>query len=487
MYQFTAEELWKEWTWKERFPSWQELRQYFAFVDKKWDLSRDIQFNTTVLGGTFDESTEQWTLTTDDGTKAATVKARFFVPCMGFASRPHMPDFKGLENFKGICHHTSMWPQDGLELTGKRVAIIGTGASGVQTIQEIGPLVKHLTVYQRTPNLALPMMQKKLDAASQEKEKPGYAEFYKSLRKNFTGFDYDFMPKMTLEETPEDRIAYYESLYAEGGFRFWLSNYQDLLLTPEANDEAYAFWCQKTQARVRDPVTAEKLAPLKAPHPFGTKRPCLEQAYYEVYNQPNVDLVDLRSTPLDEITARGVRTADGTETEVDVLILATGFDQTGPLTQLDIKSVTGQTLREKWEPGVVSYLGMTTAGFPNLFFSYGPHGPTAFCNGPTCIEIQGEWIVRCIKHMVDNGFTRIDVLPEKEIQWRDDIQNQTNMSLLTRAKSWYMGANIPGRTPEGLNYFGGVPLYYETCTEVANNGYKGFTLSSQKKEISSKI
>jgi cation diffusion facilitator CzcD-associated flavoprotein CzcO len=384
MYELSIEELWKDWTWTERFPGWKELRQYFHYADKKLDLSRDILFNTRVVSAEYNTDTDRWNVTTQDG---KIVHPRFFILCTGFASKAYLPEFEGLDTFEGFCSHTGKWPQEGVDLRKKRVGVIGTGASGVQVIQEVGPEVAQLTVFQRTPNLALAMKQNSIDDAMQAKmKKEIYPTAFNVRRETFAGFHYDFSSKHTFDDPPEERHRFYEGLWAKGGFHFSLETYIDTYANKLANDEAYAFWREKVRARIHDPEMQEKLAPTLPIHPFGTKRPSLEQAYYEVFNQPNVSLVDLRDNPITEITPKGVRTHDGTEHEFDALVLATGFDAvTGSITQIDIRGTDGTFIKDKWAKGLTTYLGLTTAHFPNMFFLYGPHGPTAFCNGPTCV------------------------------------------------------------------------------------------------------
>jgi len=384
IYELSIEELWKDWTWSEKFPGQKELLRYFAYVDSKLDVKRDIQFNTRVLGANFDTASDCWAVKTEDG---KTTYPRFMVLCTGFASKPYIPPFKGLDNFKGIWHHTARWPHEGVGLKGKRVGVIGTGASGVQVIQECALEVSHLTVFQRTPNLALPMNQSNPSEEFQNKQKiETYRDTYLFRKTTFAGFHYDLIKKNTVDVSDEERNATYEDLWVAGGFRFWLGNYEDLFNNQVSNDYAYTFWRDKVRERVNHPVRKEILAPTVAPHPFGTKRPCLEQQYYEVYNQSNVDLINLQEHSISEITEIGVLTSDGVEHELDVLILATGFDAvTGSMTQIDIKGTDGLFIREKWGPRLKTYLGLTTANYPNMFFLYGPQGPTAFCNGPTCV------------------------------------------------------------------------------------------------------
>jgi len=474
IYQYSREDLWKDWNYSELYPSWQEVREYFHYVDHKLDLSRDIRFNTRVSGAEFDEKQNQWIVRTDDGTLT---RARFFVLCTGFGSKPYIPTLEGLESFSGECHHTAKWPQQGLDFTGKRVGVIGTGASGVQVIQEAGKQAAHLTVFQRTPNLALPMQQKKLDVATQRQMKEEFPARFRKRAEGFAGFDMDFLPKSALEVSPEERQAIYEELWATGGFSFWLATFNDILMNEEANHTAYKFWRDKTRARINDQATADKLAPMTPLHPFGVKRPSLEQNYYELFNQENISLVDLRESPILEITSKGVVTKHG-EHELDILVMATGFDAvTGGLTSIDIVGTAGISLKDKWASGARAHLGMASSGFPNLLYIYGPQSPSAFCNGPTCAELQGEFVVQCLQFMKQNGLNKIEATAAAEESWRE-YSNQLGLAgLFDKADSWYIGANIPGKPREMLSYTGGLPTYLQKCRESAEKGYEGFELS----------
>jgi cation diffusion facilitator CzcD-associated flavoprotein CzcO len=480
LYQFSREDLWRDFDFTELYPGWDEVRRYFRHVDRKLDLSKDIRFSTRVIGAEFDEERRQWEVRARDERTGETssVRARYLVLCTGFGSKPYVPDIRGLDTFAGECHHTARWPQGGLDVTGKRVGVIGTGASGVQVIQESAPDAAHLTVFQRTPNLALPMRQQQLDAAANRAMKESYPERFAMRATTFAGFDYDFQDKGALEVSDEERTAVYEKLWETGGFVSWLGTFNDIFFDAEANATAYAFWRDKVRARITDPATAEKLAPTVAQHPFGVKRPSLEQRYYEVYNQDNVDLVDLQDTPIERVTATGVVTADGREHALDVLVLATGFDAvTGGITAIDIRSTKGESFADVFAAGTRTHLGTATAGFPNLLYVYGPQSPSAFCNGPTCAELQGDWVVQCLEHMRENGLTRIEATPEAEEAWGEHVAELTADTLFPFAKSWYMGDNVPGKKRELLAYPGGLPTYLQKCAEAAERGYEGFALA----------
>ena len=348
---------------------------------------------------------------------------------------------------------------------------------GVQVIQEFYRDVAELTVFQRTPNLALPMQQRQLGEETKRRMKEAFPEGFRKRATTFGGFDYDSIPKNALDVSEQERQATYEELWNRGGFAPWIGTYQDILSNEGANDTAYAFWRDKVRAGIKDPAVAEELAPMKPVHPFGVKRPSLEQHYFEAYNQPNVEIVDLLESPIERVTPTGVKMKDR-EVELDILVLATGFDfLTGGLTSIEIRGTNGETLREKWSGGARTHLGMASARFPNLLFIYGPQSPSAFCNGPSCAELQGDFVVACIEHMRRNNLRRVEATQEAEEAWRDHVAELANQTLFPRAQSWYMGANIPGKKREMLVYPGGLPLYLQKCKQSADADYAGFILS----------
>lgn len=452
IYQFFDRELWEEFTFTERYAGWQELRRYFEFVEKKWNVREHITFNKHVDGATFDESRHQWLVECSDGTE---IYCRWFMPCLGFASKRYTPPFQGLSNFKGEIYHSAMWPQHGVNLKNKRIAEIGTGASGTQIIQEVGDNAKHLTIFLRTPNMCLPMNQRKLDPKEEEeKKKNGYYEQeIEKTRHTFAGFQFDFQDKGTFDVSPEEREKFYhQQMIEEGGFKFWLGAYNDMLFDMKANEEAYKFWRKTVLKRIKDPKKQEILAPETPPHPWGTKRPSLEQRFYEVVDQPHIDIIDINKSPIEEVTATGLRTKDGL-VEVDVIILATGFDSvTGSLAQLNIHGTTGGDVAEHWKNGTRTSMGVALPTFPNMFFLYGPQAPTAFSNGPSCTQFQAEWVEKTFKLIKEQGITRMEATQESEDEWCRRMHEKWDASLFPLAKSWYQGANIPGRKVEPLNW-----------------------------------
>ena len=473
-YEFSFEELWKDWQWTEKFPGREELLRYFDYLESKLELKKDIQFNTRVTAAQFDKQRNLWQVETDN---AERIEARHFILCTGFAAKSYTPKFKGIESFKGVCHHSGHWPQEGLDLAGKRVGIIGTGASGVQIAQEASKVASHLTVFQRTPILALPMRQKVLDESDHREKQATYASELSEARaasRNY--FDIKHSEKPGVELSAKEQQAVMETAWTKGGFHFWGNIFADVLSDPGTNRLAYDFWRDKTRQRINDPAVAEQLAPTEPPHPFGTKRPSLEQWYYEIFNQDNVTLVDTKETPIEEITAAGVRTTE-TEHQFDILVMATGFDAfTGGLTQFDIVGSEGATLKEKWADCVRNFLGMGVGGFPNMFILYGPLSPSGLCNGPVCAELQGQWIVDCLEYLRANQLQRIEVTAQAEDEWLQHSSDLAAATLFPLADSWYMGANIPGKPRQFLNYVH-LPTYVERCRDCAKNGYEGFKLS----------
>ncbi|KAF1917748.1 cyclopentanone 1,2-monooxygenase [Ampelomyces quisqualis] len=474
-YELSDPALWEDWTWMQRFPGGAEIRAYFAHVAEKWDLRKDTQFNTFVSEARWDEHEAKWMVKTESG-KA--YKVRFLLLNTGFAARRYVPDWKGIESFTGNFLHSSYWPHENLELKSKRVAIIGTGSTGVQLAEELSKVAGHLTIFQRTPNTSLPMGQVNYDRPKQAIPKSEYSDLFADRMKSFAGFSFNFLSRATFDDTPEQRNKQYEKLWAKGDFEFWLATYPDMLFSKEANKEAYDFWRNKTRARINDPKIADILAPMQQRHAFGCKRISLELEYFEIFNKPNVSLIDVSKTgtPIQEITAQGIKTTEQ-EFEFDFIVAATGYDAiTGGIRQINIKGVTGESLSEYWNDGAKTYLGLAVSGYPNMFFTYGPQAPTALCNGPTCAELQGNWIIQAMEYMRKKGLRKIDAQKDSERKWKEDIWKFANASLLSEVDSWYMGTNIPGKPREPLIYLGGVPTYYKTIHDVAADGYSGFTL-----------
>ncbi|KAJ4328414.1 hypothetical protein N0V84_001098 [Fusarium piperis] len=470
-YQFSFPETWKTWNWSSNYPTYDELRAYFDHVDKVLDIKKDCSFNTVVVGAEFNTDTGRWSIKTEDG---RTANAKYLILGTGFAAKRYVPDWPGMDKFKGIIHHSSFWPDYEVDVKNKRCAIIGTGASGVQITQAWGPVAGEVKVFQRTPNLAVPMRRRKLSVEDQEREKKWYPELFKLRETSFAGFHYDWYEKNTFDDTPEERDAFYEKVWADGGFRYWVALYKDNLFNAEANKESYNFWLKKTRARIGDPRKRDLLAPVEMPHYFGIKRPCLEYNYYEQFNRPNVDVVDIKNNAIKEFTETGITLADGTHHEFDVIAVATGFDVvTGVMTQLGLKSTHGTKLQEEWVKGAKTYLGVTTSGYPNMFHIYGVHGPTLLSNGPSTVEVQGRWIADCIAKMEKDGIKYIDPKKEAADKWKEHVLELNNRSLFPTTKSTYMGGSIPDKVFEPVCYSGGIPTYKVEIREALDS-MKGF-------------
>lgn len=477
IYQYSIPEAWQTWSFEEKFPAAQEIRDYFAHIDKTLDIKKDVEFSTTVTGAQFDkDESKKWRVETKDG---RVTTCRFLLLCVGFASQRYEPSIPGLETFRGDVYHSSSWPKDGVDVRGKKLAVIGTGASGVQIIQDLAKKAESMVVFQRTPNIALPMQQKTFSQKDIEDLRARHSTLFETCKHTFGGYLDDAHPAKTFDIPAEEREAYYESLMQKGGFSFLLGAFSDFLTDAEANRDAYNYWAKRTRARITDPRKRDLLAPLEQPHPVAAKRCSLEHDYFEQFNRPNVDLVNLREPgqAIVSITPEGVKTGNGTVYAVDAIALATGFNSyTGSLTQIKgLKNTSGTTLAEEWgqDAGVKTYLGMTRKGYPNMFLAYAVHGPTALSNGPTSIELQARWIVDAIRKIDESGLSYIEPTAEAEDSWKAQINAIADMTLFPKADSWYMGANIPGKKREMLNWPGGLPMYEELSWK-ALEGWEGF-------------
>jgi cyclohexanone monooxygenase len=468
-------QLLQEWEWSERYPEQPEILRYLEHVAARHDLKRNMQFNTRVTGAEWDEATHRWKVRTDQGDG---VTAQFLIPAVGTLSTTNIPQFKGLEKFKGKWYHTSRFPKEGVDFTGKRVAVVGTGATAVQAIPEIAQQAKQLTVFQRTANYCVPARNGKVDPELVKARKADYDNIIKRIRESFFGQEHYFIPKSVLETTAEEREREFDRMWDAGGFAFWLANYQDMFFSQEANDLIADYLKRKIRRTVKDPVVAEKLIPKG--HYYGTKRQPLDTNYYETFNKDNVLLVDAATDGgIEEITEKGIR-AGRKEYEFDVIVFATGFDaMTGPLKALNLKGRDGATLDDAWKQGPRTYLGISVAGFPNLFTITGPQSPSVLSNMPVSIEQHVEWVTDCIDTLRKHGQTTIEATPQAQDQWVTHVNEIVNQTLMTSANSWYMSANIPGKPRAFLPYLGpeGVGGYRRKCDEVAAKGYEGFRLA----------
>ena len=469
-YSFSPE-LQEEWVWSERYAKQAEILAYIHHVADRFDLRRDMQFNTRVTGATFDEAAGQWIVETGAGQRHS---ARFVIMATGALTVPKPIDIPGLDQFKGRWYHSTNWPEEGVDFTGQRVGIVGTASTGVQMIPLIAEQAAHLTVFQRTPNFVLPAGNRPLAEEEQQRIRATYPQIREKTRYSNGGSHYEFNNRSALEATPEERQRVYEENYRRGGLAF-LGSFNDLLTRDEANQTAADFVRGKIRAIVKDPQVAEKLCPQG--YPLGARRLCVGTDYYATFNRDNVSLLDLNRTPIEAITADGVRTAEG-ELPLDTLVFATGFDAiTGALSRIAITGRGGMALKDKWRDGPSSYLGLATAGFPNLFITTGPGSPGSLTNVVVAIEQHVEWIVACIDVMRARGETLIEASQAAETAWGEKIAALSQMTLHRKANSWYTGANIPGKPRVFMPFVGGFGNYRRICDAVVANDYEGFVRS----------
>ncbi|HVM52493.1 MAG TPA: NAD(P)/FAD-dependent oxidoreductase [Acidimicrobiales bacterium] len=468
-----SEELEQEWEWSSKYPEQPEILRYLNHVADRFDLRRDVRLGTRVTAAVFDETTDRWEVSTEAGER---VSARFLISAVGCLSTANVPDIPGIDSFEGDWYHTGAWPHDGVDFSGKRVGLIGTGSTGIQATPVIAREAAHLTVFQRTPNYSVPARNAPLTPEVATEIKANYREIRRMARESFGGFPFVPSGRSALEATPEERRDVYEELWEEGGFKFLYGSYYDIALNEEANETAAEFIRSKIREIVKDPDIAEKLSPRD--HPYASKRPPIDTDYFETFNRDNVTLVDLKESPIIEITSTGVRTSAG-EHELDVIVFATGFDaMTGSLLKIDIRGRDGRTLADAWAAGPRTYLGLQIAGFPNLFTITGPGSPSVLSNMPVSIEQHVEWIGDCIAYLRDRGLSRIEATEEAQEAWVAHVAEVASMTLFQKANSWYLGANIPGKTRVFMPYVGGVFPYRQRCDAVAANGYEGFALTS---------
>ena len=462
-----SEAILQEWDWKELYSGQPENERYLNYVADKFDLRRHIRFNSRVVSAIFDEDENLWQVELADGHRA---RGQFLITAIGILSAGYIPDFEGIDSFKGDWCHTGRWPAEGMDLAGKRVGVIGTGATGVQLITEIAKEVGHLTVFQRTANYCAPLRNRLIDPETQRKIKANYPEIFKRCSETAGSFMHKFDPRSALDVSPEERLEQYERLWTEPGFKKWLSNFYDVMMPGEANEDYAEFVRNKIRERVKDPVVAEKLVPKN--HMFGSKRLPCESGYYEVYNQDNVLLVDVREAPIERITPNGIKTTDA-EYELDVIIFATGYDAvTGSLNRIDIYGEGGQTLKGKFSEGPRTYMGISSAGFPNLFTI----NAASVGNFVRACEPLVDWVSEAICYVRENEFTRISATPESEAEWMAHVAEAGAKILRTQADSWFVGANIPGKARVLLTSPDTAPIMRAKRAEVAANGYEGFLL-----------
>src|SRR5215212_3639374 len=468
-----SDELQQEWDWSERYAPQPEILKYANHVADRFDLRSDIQFNTRIESAVFDETISRWSVMTSDG---KTVAAKFVVLATGCLSNARMPDIKGLDQFKGKVYHTGHWPHEEVDFTGQRVAVIGTGSSAIQSVPVIAGQASQLTVFQRTANFSIPARNAQLTEEERQKFRDNYPEIRRFAREVAKNGIYTEMPdRGALDDGDNERRAKYEARWHRGGLTF-MSVYNNLGLDKAANDTAANFVREKIADIVKDPETAKLLQPND--HPIGSKRICIDSDYYAAFNRPNVKLVDIRSNPIEQILPNAVR-AGGKDYEVDALVLATGFDaMTGSVAKIDIRGRDGQTLNQKWAAGPKTYLGLMSAGFPNLFIITGPGSPSVLSNMIVSIEQHVDWISDCIGYMRDRGLATMEASKEAEEKWVAHVNEVAHTTLYPQANSWYMGANIPGKPQIFMPYIGGVGVYRQICNDVSAKGYEGFVMEA---------
>jgi len=477
IYGFTFdEELWREWRWSERYPEQHEVRAYLEHVAERYDLVRDITFDTRVRSATFDEATDLWTVVTEGG---ETVQAHHVIAAVGTLSVPNMPPFPGADTFEGASYHTGLWPHDKVDFTGLRVGVIGTGASAVQAVPLIAKEAAELTVFQRTANYILPARNGPVPEEVRAARLADYAGIRERLQASAFGMELTLLEKGVLESTDDEIEQALRERWDRGGFGIWVGGYADILYSDDANAKVRAWLEERIREKVDDPETARLLTPTD--YPFGVKRVPLDSGYFETFNQPHVHLVDVKSNPIAEITVHGVELEDGTEYALDAIVYATGFDaMTGPLTRIEIRGRGGQALRDKWEHGPRTYLGLATAGFPNFFTITGPQSPSVLSNMPVSIEQHVDLVGRIIAEVRDRGALTIEASPEAEDAWVEYNAELVRPTLFETANTWYMGANIPGKARVFMPHLGFVGPYRAKCDDVVANDFEGFVFDAAR-------
>lgn len=474
IYQYLFDEkLYKDWTWSEKFPGQPEIEKWMNYVADRLDLRKDIQFNTTIASAHWDEARSRWTLTTGAGQK---IDAQYVVCCTGMLSAPLERVFPGQEDFAGPIFHTSRWPKEPVALQGKKVAVVGNGATGIQVIQTIAPECGELNVFVRTPQYTNAMNNPQYGRAEAEEYKSKFEWFQENLPKTFSGFEFEWQDGDWDDNTPEQRRAALERIYNNGSLELWLSSFKEMFFDEAVNQEVSEFVRNKMRERLKDPKLCELLIPEH--YGFGLHRVPLESGYLEAYHLPHVNLVSVKDNPIERITEKGLRLADGSEYQADIIILATGFDAgSGALTRIDIRGRGGRSLSEEWGQEIRTTMGLQVHGYPNLFTTGAPLAPSAaLCNMTTCLQQQAEWISGCIAYARGQGASVVEASKEAQDAWVRHHDETADATLVTKTHSWYMGSNVDGKPRRLLSYIGGVGQYRSKCMEVADQGYVGFAI-----------
>ncbi|GAB4910873.1 flavin-containing monooxygenase [Mycobacterium avium] len=465
-----SDALQREWDWSEKYATQPEILAYINWVAHRLDLRRDITLNARVNSAVLDEAQLRWTVTTETGER---VTARFCVMATGPLSAAMTPPFPGLDTFAGQVYHTAAWPHEPVDFTGKRVAVIGTGSSGIQSIPIIAEAASQLYVFQRTPNYSVPAGNRPLSDSDRAEVKAHYAERRRISWRSGGGSPHVAHPKLTMEATPEERREAFEKRWELGGVLF-SKTFADQMIDPVANEEARKFYEEKVRAVIDDPVLADLLIPND--HPIGTKRICTDSNYFQTFNRPNVKLISVRKTPIMSIDATGINTTDA-HYDLDAIVLATGFDaMTGALAKIDIVGRDGRRLSDDWSGGPRTYLGLGVDGFPNLFLVSGPGAPAVLANMVLHAEANVNWIADCIAYLDAHDYTAVEATTDAVDDWGAECARRADATLFTKADSWYLGANVPGKPRVFMLFVGGFGVYLDICAEVANAGYKGFSL-----------
>jgi cation diffusion facilitator CzcD-associated flavoprotein CzcO len=468
-----SKELLNEWHWKERFSGQPENLRYLNYVTDKFDLRKYMQFNCVVSAAKFDDANDLWRLRLQNGRE---LTCRFLVTAVGLLSAPTPPRIPGMETFEGPSFHTYYWPQEPVELEGKRVAVVGTGATGVQVIAALSDMVGDLTVFQRRPNWCAPLNNGPISDAEMADIRARYDQIFAKCLTSPGGFEHEPDRRGFYEVSREERLALWDKLYAEPGFGIWLSNFREIFFDETANAEFSEYIANRIRQRVKDPIVAEKLIPKD--HGFGVQRVPLETHYYETYNKPHVHLVDIAETPIERITPTGIRTSER-DYDFDIIVYATGFDAiTGSYDRIDFEGVSGEKLRDKWRDGPITYVGMQIHGFPNLITIAGPQSGSASTNYPRGIEVGVDWATGLLQYAWDHGYTRMEATPEAEQHWSDQVAQMYATVLMRKAKGWFTGynSNVEGHEAGRIRYFvynGGSPKFRQTLIDMASEGYKG--------------
>ena len=465
-----SESIRNEWKWSCRYPSQPEILKYLNFVADRLDLMKDIELGVRMVGGSYDEKARHWIVETDKG---EVVHTRFLITGVGNTSTPASPAIPELEHFSGDIYHTARWPHEKVDFSGKKVGIVGTGSSGIQSIPVIAKEAGRLTVFQRTANYSVPARNHDLTDAMREEQNESFEEWRKLVLASPIGMPFELPTVSALEESPEQQKARLEKLWEIGGFRFMFTSYTDITLDRDANAVVANFIAEKIREKVKDPHTADILCEFN--HPVGTKRPPIDTDYYETFNRDNVFIESLRSNPIKQATTDGLLMANGAYHELDALVFATGFDTvTGTILKLNLRGRSGQLLSDKWRDGPRAYLGICSEGFPNLFMITGPGSPAILTNFPGCIEQHVDWITDVIKKMRDTDSIEFEATATAESEWLERIAADVEGNLLTTVDSWYMNSNLPGKPRVFTPFLSGMPAYTEICENVANSGYQGF-------------